>query len=264
MSEPTPTPDKSRRLLRVKAIETKGDTLRIDVDEKEGGRFTEAFGTTSHDFADTRLMQIVNRTSGSDDERAKQLNAALAIIEAVAPQNEVEGALAAQMADVDAMIAKIMRRAATDNRVEVCDRYITQATKLQRTFISQVEALAKLRGGHTQRVEVIYVDNRGGQAVVTQGGGALERKGRQPHEPCLASLALAPGVPVRGQDEGRDSMSIASDPRPEALPIPRRQEPRRTKRGGERQLSTRAPHGGSAGLSPPGDGDDAPGSRNAA
>lgn len=221
LAEPAPEPQ-APAPLKIKAITTMpGGVLKLEFEERYGHRFREAFGTKSYDFAETKVMQIVNRTAGTDEQRAQHLNAALALIEAIAPTNELEGALATQMADVDALLATIMQRAATDNRVEVAERYVTQATKLQRTFIGYVEAMAKLRGGHTQRVEVIYVDNRGGQAIVTQGGGGLEGKSRQPLEPGLAGLAVAPGLPMRGEDEGGDALPVASDPRPEALPAPR-------------------------------------------
>lgn len=85
------------------------------------------------------------------------------------------------------------------------------ALKLTRTFATQIEALAKLRNGGKQQVEVrhVYVN---GNAVIgdvhagTGGGGSLEN-GRRPHAP---GLAFAPGEAVRGDIQAeREAVPVA-------------------------------------------------------
>ena len=57
------------------------------------------------------------------------------------------------------------------------ERNLNLATKLQRTFVAQIEALQKLRGKGGQKVTVEHVHvHEGGQAIVgnvshAQGGG---------------------------------------------------------------------------------------------
>ena len=96
------------------------------------------------------------------------VNAALAIIESAEPKNEVEGALAVQMActHIAAMgvLAEFQGGFAGERRTAV---FSSASTKLMRTYVSQVEALRRLRQGGSQfvRVEHVHV-NEGGQAII--------------------------------------------------------------------------------------------------
>ena len=96
------------------------------------------------------------------------INSALALIEAVAPKDEVEGALALQMACTHIAAMGVLARFEgvfhMERRTAV---FSSAATKLMRTYLSQVEALRRLRQGGSQfvRVEHVHV-NEGGQAVI--------------------------------------------------------------------------------------------------
>ena len=96
------------------------------------------------------------------------MNAALAMIEAAGPRDEIEGALAIQLACTHAaamaVLAKLDIPFATERRVAA---FGSTAARLMRAFATQVEVLRRLRhGGHqVVRVEHVHV-NDGGQAVI--------------------------------------------------------------------------------------------------
>lgn len=96
------------------------------------------------------------------------MNAALAMIEAAAPKDEIEGALAVQMAATHvaamAVLAKLDVAFATERRVAA---FGSAAARLLRAYAMQVEVLRRLRNGGQQfmRIEHIHV-NDGGQAVI--------------------------------------------------------------------------------------------------
>lgn len=122
-----------------------------------------------------------------------------------------------------------MGRAARSDTIPKRDAYITQATKLGRTAVAQVEALSKLRGGGKQQVEVrhVYVNGNavigdGAQAVFgdARGGGVRGENLNRPHAQGIEHLPGAPVTPMRGEDpEGRGvpvTGGEGADPLPDA------------------------------------------------
>jgi hypothetical protein len=101
------------------------------------------------------------------------VNSALAMIEAVAPKNEIEGALAMQMACTHMAVMSILDRFDGGFRGEKRTALFgSAAARLSRTYLMQVEQLRRLRQGGSQfvRVEHVHV-NEGGQAVIGNVGG---------------------------------------------------------------------------------------------
>ena len=138
-------------------------------DENWWRRLNKALGTTSSDFVNASLFQIqaaARSPWGGVSELS--MNAALAMIEAAAPRNEIEGALAVQMACTHtaamAVLAKLDIPFTSERRVAV---FGSAAARLMRAFASQVEVLRRLRNGGRQfvRVEHVHV-NEGGQAII--------------------------------------------------------------------------------------------------
>jgi hypothetical protein len=132
-------------------------------------RLKAALGTTSSDFVNASLFQL---------QRAAQLpcggiseigvNAALAMIEAAAPKDEIEGALAVQMACTHAAAMAVLARFAggggSERRVIALG---TTAARLLKAFALQAEALRRRRNGGQQYVRVEHVHvNEGGQAII--------------------------------------------------------------------------------------------------
>ena len=91
-----------------------------------------------------------------------------AMIEAFAPRDEVEGALAVQAACTHgaamAILARLDSGFGTERQIAA---YGSTAARLMKTFAMQVELLHRLRHGGQQfvRVEHVHV-NDGGQALI--------------------------------------------------------------------------------------------------
>ena len=90
------------------------------------------------------------------------------MIEAAAPKDEIEGALAVQMACTHtaamAVLAKLDSGFGTERRIAA---FGSAAARLLRAYATQAEVLRRLRHGGQQvvRVEHVHV-NDGGQAVI--------------------------------------------------------------------------------------------------
>ena len=210
---------KRRSPATVKLSAEAGGAVRVGSPHADqdgwSARQREAFGTASADFAATeisRLMNVVQKTPLDQ----QSLNAAIAVVEGIGPQSEVEAMLASQMAATHVLTMDMMRIARKSELVPQIEMAGNLAVKLARTFTAQIEALAKLRRGGEQTVRVEHVHvHAGGQAVVgsvthtTLGGGGSDESGRQPHAPGeLRALALAPGSPVWSEDAERETVPI--------------------------------------------------------
>jgi hypothetical protein len=114
----------------------------------------------------------------------QQANAALAFMSDVAPENTVEAALAVQMYATHDLSMEMMRRAKQTEDRAALNEFANIATKLARTFTTQLETLSKLRRGGEQVVKYVHV-HEGGQAVVAgtihQGGRVNGKGSDQPH-----------------------------------------------------------------------------------
>jgi hypothetical protein len=133
------------------------------------GRLKKALGTTSSDFVDASLLQLqvaAQLHCGGISEVG--MNAALALIEAAEPQNEIEGALALQMACTHtAAISVLARFRGGGGSERLVVALASAAARLLRAYSGQVEALRRLRHGGDQYVRVEHVHvNDGGQAVI--------------------------------------------------------------------------------------------------
>jgi hypothetical protein len=129
----------------------------------------KALGTSSSAFVEASLfhLQAAARLPGGGISELG-VNSALALIEAAAPRDEIEGALALQMACTHiaamALLARLQEGYPTERRTAL---FATAAARLLRVYVTQVEALRRLRHGGSQfvRVEHVHV-NEGGQAVI--------------------------------------------------------------------------------------------------
>jgi hypothetical protein len=132
-------------------------------------RLQKALGTCSSAFVNASLFQLQQAArlpcSGISEIA---LNAALAMIESAHPMDEIEGALAIQMACTHSAAMAVLARLGSEHgsgqRLAVL---ASAAARLSRTYATQVEALRRLRSGGQQcmRVEHVHV-NEGGQAVI--------------------------------------------------------------------------------------------------
>ena len=132
-------------------------------------RLKRALGTSSSAFVNSSLVQLqaaARLPFGDISETA--VNAALAMIEAAAPKDEIEGALAVQMACTHTAAMAVLARLGDGHGSELRVAALgSAAARLLRAYATQVEVLRRLRHGGQQyvRVEHVYV-NDGGQAVI--------------------------------------------------------------------------------------------------
>lgn len=132
-------------------------------------RLKEALGTASSDFVNGSLLQLQLAAqlpcTGTSEIG---MNAALAMVAAAAPRNEIEGALAVQMACTHTAALSVLARFRSGGGSE---RHVavlaSAAARLLRAYSVQVETLRRLRHGSDQyvRVEHVHISD-GGQAVI--------------------------------------------------------------------------------------------------
>jgi hypothetical protein len=132
-------------------------------------RLNKALGTVSSDFVNASLFQL-QAAARSPFGRISEtnLNAALALITAAAPKDEIEGALAVEMACAHTAAMAVLARL---DAVLGSERRITSigstAARLMKSFTMHVEVFRRLRTGGQQLVRVEHVHvNDGGQAVI--------------------------------------------------------------------------------------------------
>lgn len=154
-------------------------------------KLTEACGTHDKDLQNYLLNQAIQTfrgyvlAEGFDYERlAEFANNALALLNGIQPQDEIEGMLAIQMIAVHNMAMETMKIAMiTGQPPQWVESNVNHATKMLRTFAAQMEALKRYRTGGQQKVIVEHVHvNEGGQAIVGAVSTGGRGYGEQEHE----------------------------------------------------------------------------------
>lgn len=245
---------RTRRAIEAATAATASRPMRVYVaweDAPNGGKVTasphsdapgnaeqmlNAFGTASSHFMMRNLQSLEAAVRSRGEQRGEEaysINAALALMEAVGPQDELEGALAVQIAGNHALTMEMLCRAKSTSDTEHLALYGNMAVKLQRTFTAQIEALARLRGKGQQTVRVEHVNVApGAQAIVGdvhhygRGAGPSSKTEDQPH--AASNSSSSPALP--SPNPIGESVPISSGGRPEAVPNARRNKPRRTSR----------------------------------
>lgn len=186
MKKPRLTLTPSRRSppvrLRIKGVQgnvvTVGPCKGVDA-ESWWQDLKSALGTESDAFVSASLVHL-ERTARfpGGGPSATFMNAALAIIAAMGPNDEVEGTLAVQFACTHMMTMVLMGRIGgghgSDRRLPSLAGSIA---KLSRASGAQLESMRRLRGGSEQKILVQHVTvNNGGQAIVGNVKGPRARK----------------------------------------------------------------------------------------
>ena len=182
-------------------------------------RLQDAFGTRGTEFSVSQLSQLLTacRDEKGRVDRAR-VNAMLAMVEAAAPENELQAALAVQMAVCHYAMLTLMARAMRVDQIPQFETAGNMAVKLTRAFAQQAEVLAKLQRGGEQVVKVVHV-HPGGKAVVgnvstgaakATGGGVFDENGSQPHAKALPAACGPPVMPpLRREDQERQPVPVA-------------------------------------------------------
>jgi hypothetical protein len=184
----------------------------------------ETFGTTSGDFLNSSVLQLANVTMRNNKSSLEGLNASLALVGAIAPENELEAALASQMAATHELSMEMLRRTRTTDNREAMREYGNMATKLTRTFTTQMKALSDWRRGGEQVVRHVHV-NQGGKAVVAETINIGDRQNGNtafnPHGPCGPD-ERSTALPC--PNEAGHPLPMSGDEGPDPLPAARRKD----------------------------------------
>ena len=242
--EPLPSPSTPERLAIERAtlsVEARSPRVRVKCSTDESGvlkllggahsdhagwltQLQNAFGTSGTDFALAQLNRLIAHCRDTDGKIDNvRLNSLLAMIEGASPANEVQAALAVQMAMTHAAAQTVLQRALKVDQIPQFESASNAAIKLLRTFAMQAEILSKLQRGGEQVVKVVHV-HPGAQAIVgnvlngcagsSQGGGVIDENWNQPHAkgelPAPSPSQLSE---VRCEDERRAYVPVAGSSR---------------------------------------------------
>jgi hypothetical protein len=162
-------------------VETCGGTeknVRIKQDKTLGVALHQTTGFALKASAMHVLLQAVNVVDDRNKTNEQAATIAAQMLAEMQPSNAIEGMLCSQMIAVHnlSMNAALNATRGT-NSVQVEDNLKTMV-KFSGLFTRQVEALAKLRNGGKQEVQVTHIQqnvqvNDGGQALVAGTGGGV-------------------------------------------------------------------------------------------
>lgn len=184
-------------------------------------------GSRFDDFNQVLLNQVVfalNPHNHGPDFENQMRQAAVQAMVGIAPRNEIEGMLAAQMvACHNATMACYRRAASQEQTLDQASFNLRFASKLSRVFTMQIEALQRFRGQSSQqKVEVTHLHvHEGGQAIVAgnierpalKGAGDDEKREKQPHakQEQAKQIGHAPSAALPCVDTQQDRMPIPRD-----------------------------------------------------
>jgi hypothetical protein len=197
----------------------------------ENGTLRCLGGSQSDDWNHVLLNQaILSQWYGNVDaeEQATRRAAAVAMMKAFDPKDELEAMMGAQLLAAHSAAMECYRRAMIEQQTtEGRNANLAQANKLSRTYATLVEALNRHRGkGGQQKVTVEHVHvYEGGQAAIgafAQGGGGATNSREQPHE-----RDASPPQPALLRENPLGNVLPIPSHAERTLPHPRRKEPRR-------------------------------------
>jgi hypothetical protein len=193
--------------------------IEVTPPEAQRGNLKALGGSNDDDFNNVLANQVIQGlwlANADQDERERQMQAAISAMSGVKPQDELEGMLAAQMISTHSAAMECYRRAMIkDQTFEGRRECLSQANKLVRSYAALLEALDRHRGkGQPQvvRVERVTVQ-AGGQAIVGAvshpGGGDGTGSDERSHAKATAALAHAPEPAMRSADPEREPVPVA-------------------------------------------------------
>ena len=177
----------------------------------------KAIGGSMSDYWNNQLandtIQTLRYFENSDAEVIKeQQRAAIQALIGIAPRDECEGMIAAQLLACHYASMECYRRAMLNSQTfEGRHENLSQANKLSRTYAVLLDALNGHRGKGQQKVTVEHVHvHEGGRAIVgnveATGGGVAPKPKEQPH-----ALGYAPGETMPSADPPRELVPVACD-----------------------------------------------------
>lgn len=199
-------------------------------------------GSQSDDWNNALANQAVQTLwvkNSKPEDLDRQLNAVVAALIGIAPQDELEAMLAAQLIGAHNAAMECYRRAMiAEQTFEGRRESLSQANKLSRTYAALIEALNRHRGKGQQKVTVEHVHvHAGGQAVVGMvassalaGGGEGKKSEELPHAKQMgAGSANHAGEPAMPCAHARARALPGAGDGERALPHARGNSARRAK-----------------------------------
>jgi hypothetical protein len=159
-------------------ISTTNSGPTISLNHANEDLLMEAFGTADPAFVQGMMGQLGNVAYKGQVLSEEELNFMLSVVKGIAPRDEVEAMLAAQMAATHKATMTFARRLNHVENIPQQDSAERAFNKLARTFAAQVETLKRYRGGEqTMRIASVTVSD-GGQAIVGNVSGSPAQEGR--------------------------------------------------------------------------------------
>ena len=163
---------------------SKSDKRHISIPKKEkepdpgkelGGSYDQSFNL----LIASQAASALNLAHADKKTQDVLVQSAMTALQGIAPRDEMEGMLAAQMVACHHAAMECYRRAMLENQTfEGRQMALNLAGKLSRTYTNMLEALNRKRGKRQQKVTVRHVHvNEGGQAIVgnVSAGDGKER-----------------------------------------------------------------------------------------
>lgn len=131
-----------------------------------------ALGTTSSAFVDAALARLMSASTlpGTYNGTSTSISAALAIVQSMKPENELQAALAVDAACLHAAATNMLSRLnshISEGRMRAAS---TAAARLERAFHSAVNTFYRVKQGNRQVIRIERIEVRdGGQAVFDVG-----------------------------------------------------------------------------------------------
>lgn len=179
---------KMRQPVKVTLTEKPGGGKSIDF---EGCRthgllkLQKTFAAVSIDPVNARANELLKYLGSVGADNDGRYNAALSFVESMDPQNQAEALLLVQMYITHDAAIRALSQLGSAEWMPTAQTFGNLATKLLRVSQGQMDTLARMRRGGEQVVRHIHVDNRGGQAVITEN---LHTGGEGNSEKCGSIL----------------------------------------------------------------------------
>lgn len=167
----------------------------------------DTFATANSHFSQALLLQMAGISSppGEPSVCADRLSQAVAMVQGIAPRDEIEAMLATQMVAVHNAVMQSVSSLQCAKTLMAQEAAAGMAQKFAKTFAAQVEALKVYRSTGEQH---IHVHRHGFDRNRKNQGGGVENAARQSHEsngsaergsPLLRKIeAIATAVPGAG------------------------------------------------------------------
>ena len=226
-AKPLTEPEKAAARRFLEKIESKAPAPRV-VAKKERGKVTlgppgdvdhhvwsmllsQAFGTTDHAFASLLHCQLVNAAGVGREGSIETHDGILSAMHHLAPRDEAEGMLMAQMVATNAAAMDLLRRVRTAEHLPQFESAGNMATKMLRTYTAQLEALRRYRSGGEQRVTVQHINVTADKAAVQVNGRGVgdAEKTAERARAAITHDTIEPLAPLRCQDQEREAVLVA-------------------------------------------------------